>query len=171
MEILMEDLESANLSWVHDVLVQEGETKLIGLTKFFKLIVANPEPMKAAPVADTVANLVLDQVTDSALEDVKQRLLNNPSLAPFQDSIARGVWYRHSIEATSLRRCISFEVEQSHHLDHASARPCWLLRTDALVWRDVESWCVRSFKAPRPLLGAWAIHDRARSCHSSCIWS
>ncbi|MHA6160301.1 hypothetical protein [Pseudomonas sichuanensis] len=100
MEILMEDLESANLSWVHDVLVQEGETKLIGLTKFFKLIVANPEPMKAAPVADTVANLVLDQVTDSALEDVKQRLLNNPSLAPFQDSIARGVWYRHSIEAT-----------------------------------------------------------------------
>ena len=95
MRLTIEQIENANLAWVHNVYVQEGELKDPGTTKCYKLIVAKlPQSLKASRVEDTTLRVVLAEVDDSALEDIRNKLLSNSSLSESYKEIREGSWYK-----------------------------------------------------------------------------
>jgi len=95
MRLTVDQIENANLAWVHNVYVQEGELKDPGTTKFYKLIVANlPQSVKASRVEETTLRVVLAEVDDSVLEDIRKKLLSNSSLSESYKEIREGTWYK-----------------------------------------------------------------------------
>ncbi|RON33679.1 hypothetical protein [Pseudomonas brassicacearum] len=98
MRLTIEQIENANLAWVHDVSVQEGELKDPGTTKFYKLIVAKrPESVKASRVEETILRVVLAEVDDNVLEEIRKKLLSNSSLSESYKAIREGTWYKSTV--------------------------------------------------------------------------
>lgn len=95
MKLSVNQIENANLAFIHDVFVMEGELKDPGVTHFYKLIVApRPDAIKHSRIDDITLKIVLDSVGDDELELVRQALLKNPSLSESHDAIREGTWYK-----------------------------------------------------------------------------
>lgn len=93
MRLTVDQIANANLAWVHNVHVQEGELKGPGTTKCYKLIVAElPQSVKASRVEETTLRVILAEVDDSVLEDIRKKLLSNSSLSESYKEIREGAW-------------------------------------------------------------------------------
>ncbi|QUE91220.1 hypothetical protein [Pseudomonas sp. SCA2728.1_7] len=94
MKLTVNQIENANLAWIFDVFVQKGEINDPGRTEFHKLIVAErPSSVKPSRLDETNLHIVLDEVDDAVLADIKERLLSNVSLAEAHETIRQGKWY------------------------------------------------------------------------------
>ena len=94
MKLTVNQIENASLAWICDVFVQEGAIKDPGHTEFHKLILAErPSSVKPSRLDETTLHIVLDEVNDAVLSDIKERLLRNASLTEAQDTIRQGKWY------------------------------------------------------------------------------
>ncbi|WP_339483695.1 hypothetical protein [Pseudomonas sp. RL_5y_Pfl2_73] len=104
MRLTIDQIENANLAWVHDVFVQEGELKDPGTTAFHKLIVAKlPESVKTSRVEETTLKVVLTEVGDDVLEEIREKLLSNSSLSESFKAIREGTWYKSTMTISPAR--------------------------------------------------------------------
>jgi len=98
MRLTIDQIQNANLAWVHDVFVQDGVLKDPGTTTFYKLIVATPpKSVKASRAEETALKVVLAQVDDDVLEAIRQKLLSNSSLSESFKAIREGTWYKSTM--------------------------------------------------------------------------
>ncbi|MCF4987164.1 MULTISPECIES: hypothetical protein [Pseudomonas] len=101
MKLAVNDIDRANLAWICDVFVIQGDIKDPGITEFRKLIVAErPGSVKPSRMDETTLKITVEEFSDAVLGDIKDRLLKNESLSEAHKAIREGRWYRSTMEIT-----------------------------------------------------------------------
>lgn len=96
-------LDNAQLSWVVEVFVKEGALQDGQDMQFWTLLFGDrSSAIKPSRVSDTQLHMTVEHVDDKTLGLIKDKLLNNHSLAEDREAIAAAHWENRSLKVAQI---------------------------------------------------------------------
>nr|WP_298165258.1 hypothetical protein [uncultured Pseudomonas sp.] len=98
-----DQLDNANLALIHQVFVQEGRLQDGQEILLWELHFASmPIAVKQGRKADLQLFVVADRVDDGLLDEIKQKLLTNSTLAESHQQILAATWRKRPMMAAQI---------------------------------------------------------------------